>query len=85
MQNAPMQIDKSCINCSGNAGFVNKAFKMACLNYTSTKVHFDDMMWSRDDLLAKKLLLVTKSIVDAGAAKTFNQDAANLMKKIDAE
>jgi hypothetical protein len=39
------------------------------------------MMWSRDDLLAKKLLLVSKSIADAQICKTFSTDTANLIKQ----
>jgi len=34
---------------------------MACLNYSSSKIEFDDVKYSREDLLAKKLVLVSKS------------------------
>ena len=47
----PIQVNNNCLQCSGNAMYIKKAFKMACLSYGSTKVHFDHRMYDRTELL----------------------------------
>ena len=36
----PIQVNNNCLQCSGNASYIKKAFKIACLTYASTKVHY---------------------------------------------
>ena len=38
----PIQVNNSCLQCSGNAMFIKKAFKMACLSYGSSKVKYQN-------------------------------------------
>jgi len=33
-----VKVDKKCLSCSGQSSTVLSAFKLACLNYTSSKV-----------------------------------------------
>ena len=33
-----IKVDKKCLSCSGQSSTVLSAFKLACLNYTSSKV-----------------------------------------------
>ena len=48
---APVQVNNNCLQCSGNAMYIKKAFKMACLSYGSTKVRFDHKLYDRTELL----------------------------------
>ena len=32
----PIQVNNNCMQCSGNAAYIKKAFKLACLNYASS-------------------------------------------------
>ena len=32
----PVQVNNHCLQCSGNASYIKKAFKMACLTYASS-------------------------------------------------
>ena len=36
----PIQVNNNCLQCSGNAMFIKKAFKLACLSYGSNKVEY---------------------------------------------
>ena len=38
----PIQVNNNCLQCSGNASFIKKAFKLACLTYGSSKVSFQN-------------------------------------------
>ena len=44
---SPITVNNNCVQCSGNAQFVKKAFKMACLNYSSSKVVFNKKEYGR--------------------------------------
>ena len=48
---APIQVNNNCLQCSGNAMYIRKAFKMACLTYGSTKVNFENRKYERTELL----------------------------------
>ena len=37
----PITVNNHCLQCSGNATYIKKAFKMACLTYASTKVRYE--------------------------------------------
>jgi hypothetical protein len=77
-QISPLKINQNCTSCGGNASFVNKAFKIACLNYASSKITFDEEVWSRNELLQRKLSLVHKSRADAELAKLYQNDAQQM-------
>lgn len=49
-----MKIDASCKQCSGNANFINKAFKVACLTYNSSKVKYSDELYERAELMERQ-------------------------------
>lgn len=36
-----VQVDKKCLSCSGQSSTVLSAFKLACLNYNSSKVEYN--------------------------------------------
>ena len=36
----PIQVNNHCASCSGNASYIKKAFKIACLSYSSSKVMY---------------------------------------------
>lgn len=46
-------LDKGCLSCTGNPNYYNEFFKMACLNYTSSPVKFNNFTYSRIELLDK--------------------------------
>ena len=47
----PIQVNNNCLQCSGNAMFIKKAFKLACLSYGSTKVTYNNQKYDREELL----------------------------------
>ena len=47
----PIKVNHNCLQCSGNAMFIRKAFKMACLSYGSSKVNFENRNYKRTELL----------------------------------
>lgn len=49
-----IQVNKNCMQCSGNASFIKKAFKLACLSYQSSKVTFQNQEFTREELLFKR-------------------------------
>ena len=51
---SPVTINKNCIQCSGNAQFIKKAFKMACLNYNSSQVTHKNVSYARPALFKKR-------------------------------
>lgn len=55
---SPLTINNNCIQCSGNASYIRKAFKMACLSYSSSAVKFQGEDYTREELLAKRQALV---------------------------
>lgn len=57
---SPISIQQSCLNCSGNAAHIKKAFKLACLAYNSSKVKFEGQMFSREELLEKRKATLLK-------------------------
>ena len=47
----PIQVNNNCLQCSGNASFIKKAFKLACLTYNSSKVTYQNQQFMREELL----------------------------------
>ena len=56
----PIQVNNNCLQCSGNASFIKKAFKLACLTYASSRVKHDEVFYSREDLMEKRQSLIDK-------------------------
>ena len=52
---SPLTVNNNCISCSGNAQFINKAFKLACLSYNSSKVSYENELYDKAELLKKKI------------------------------
>ena len=50
----PIQVNNNCLQCSGNASFIKKAFKLACLSYASSRVKYQNQEWSREELLSRR-------------------------------
>lgn len=38
--NLNIKVDENCLSCSGNSGMLTQAFKLACINYHSSKVNY---------------------------------------------
>ena len=51
---SPIQVNNNCLQCSGNASFIKKAFKLACLTYTSSKVTYLNQQYTREELLNQR-------------------------------
>jgi len=51
---SPIQVNNHCISCSGNASYIKKAFKLACLTYSSSKVRYQNQDRRRDDLYRER-------------------------------
>jgi hypothetical protein len=49
---SPIKINNNCLQCSGNAQYVKKAFKIACLTYKTSKVDYLGQKYDRNDLHA---------------------------------
>merc|ERR1719217_104654 len=56
-----IKVDNRCLGCSGQAPFVLSAFKMACLQYTSSPVDYNGNTADRDDLLKRRSGLLTRA------------------------
>lgn len=56
-----LKINQNCISCSGNAQYIKKAFKLACLNYNESKVQYLQSEYAREDLHVKKTELIAKA------------------------
>ena len=52
-----VELDKKCMSCTGQINFVKKAFKIACLAYQPSKILYDENVFSRKELLSKKIEL----------------------------
>ena len=66
-----IHVNNNCMQCSGNASFIKKAFKMACLSYQSSKVKYQDQEYSREELLFKRQLAIdTTSPLSVESLKT---------------
>jgi len=55
-----IKVDKKCLSCSGQSNIVLSAYKLACLNYTSSKVEYQNsirdksyILNTRDEILKK--------------------------------
>ena len=57
---SPIIINKQCLQCSGNASYVRKAFKIACLQYTASKVKYNGEQQTRTDLLNQRYKVVKR-------------------------
>ena len=49
-----IHVNNNCLQCSGNASFIKKAFKLACLSYQSSKVRYQNVDYTREELLFKR-------------------------------
>lgn len=57
-EKAPMvELSQNCMSCSGQINFLKKAFKTACLNYQPSKILYEENIFSRKELLSKKIEL----------------------------
>eukprot|EP00929_Paragymnodinium_shiwhaense_P107747 TRINITY_DN74109_c0_g1_i1.p1 TRINITY_DN74109_c0_g1~~TRINITY_DN74109_c0_g1_i1.p1 ORF type:complete len:638 (-),score=205.19 TRINITY_DN74109_c0_g1_i1:76-1989(-) len=56
-----IKVDNRCLGCSGQAPFVLSAFKMACLQYTSSPVDYNGSQQDRDELLKKRSSLLLRA------------------------
>ena len=54
----PIQVNNNCLQCSGNAMFIKKAFKLACLTYGSTKVSYENRQYDRQELLEMRDIML---------------------------
>ena len=54
--NSTIHVNNNCLQCLGNASFIKKAFKIACLTYASSKVKYENQDFSREELLFKRQL-----------------------------
>lgn len=46
-----VKVDKKCLSCSGQSSTVLSAFKLACLNYTSSKVEYQTKVLEKSEVL----------------------------------
>eukprot|EP00746_Dinoflagellata_sp_MGD_P106778 gnl/MRDRNA2_/MRDRNA2_44727_c0_seq1.p1 gnl/MRDRNA2_/MRDRNA2_44727_c0~~gnl/MRDRNA2_/MRDRNA2_44727_c0_seq1.p1 ORF type:complete len:578 (-),score=134.15 gnl/MRDRNA2_/MRDRNA2_44727_c0_seq1:41-1774(-) len=61
-QNQPIvSVDTRCLSCSGQAPLVMSAFKMACLQYTPSKVEYQAQAYDRHDLLQHRQTLLRRA------------------------
>merc|ERR1719265_2577563 len=61
-QNQPIvSVDTRCLSCSGQAPLVMAAFKMACLQYTPSKVEYQAQAYDRHDLLQHRQTLLRRA------------------------
>ena len=56
--NSNIHVNNNCLQCSGNASFIKKAFKLACLTYQTSKVQYQNQEYSREELLFKRQLVI---------------------------
>ena len=54
-------MNNNCLQCSGNASFIKKAFKLACLSYQASKVRYQNVDYTREELLFKRQLAIDTS------------------------
>ena len=59
-QPATVELQKGCMSCTGQLNFVKKAFKIACLAYQPSKILYEENVFSRKELLSKKIELQSK-------------------------
>lgn len=60
-QEPVVRVDNRCLSCSGQAPMVLSAFKMACLQYTSSPVPFNGTTRDREELLLERSGLLDKA------------------------
>jgi hypothetical protein len=61
-QNQPIvSVDTRCLSCSGQAPLVMAAFKMACLQYTPSKVEYQAQAYDRQELLQHRQTLLRRA------------------------
>merc|ERR1719265_736237 len=61
-QNQPIvSVDTRCLSCSGQAPLVMSAFKMACLQYTPSKVEHQAQAYDRQELLQHRQTLLRRA------------------------
>ena len=61
MSKSAIKVNNNCINCSGNASFIKKAFKIACIGYGSSMVSFKNQSYTRAQLLKMQMELVSRN------------------------
>ena len=66
-----VSINKNCINCSGDSGFVMSAFKMACLKYNSSSVKYGIRSYPRVELMNIRQQLLTQCLNLVSATDLF--------------
>lgn len=53
-QPSALKFSDTCVSCSGQVNFLQKALKLACLSYKPSKILFEDQVYSRKELLEKR-------------------------------
>ena len=56
-----LKINQNCVSCSGNAQYIKKAFKLACLNYNESKVVYQKVEYERNQLHEIKNDIIKKA------------------------
>lgn len=46
-----IKMDKKCLSCSGQSSMVLSAFKLACLNYSSSPVEYNKKIFEKTELI----------------------------------
>jgi len=49
-----VSLNNRCVSCSGQINFIQKAFKIACLNYKPSRVLLHEVVHSRKDMLYRR-------------------------------
>jgi len=84
-QNQPIvSVDTRCLSCSGQAPLVMSAFKMACLQYTPSKVDYQTQAYDRHDLLQHRQTLIRKAY-DALRSGPAPEQAKNMLDLVPGE
>lgn len=87
-QNQPVvKVDTRCLSCSGQAPLVMAAFKMACLQYTPSKVDYHSQSYDRSELIQHRTTLLRKAYdaMVTGPAPEHAKDTLDQAPKTEAE
>lgn len=68
-----IDVDMNCLSCTGNKGMISKVFKMACLNYSSSKVIYQNNSYKRKEILKIQQDIINRlNLKDQGIFKIKN-------------
>jgi len=82
---AVIGLENNCFTCSKteNNREIIKAFKMACLTYTPSRVEFDRLTYSREELIAAKQILMDYCLNQLRHLNLGDVEQSNIKKTID--